>query len=76
MNVVLPEYGYLEVLSEKAFALVSAEPTKTTNSTSTSAMNEGDFHSGPAGYSANTPYIVTQYGSGFKEEPDWADGEH
>lgn len=39
-------------------------------------MNEGDFHSGPAGYSPNTPYVETQYGSGFDEEADWAEGEH
>jgi hypothetical protein len=56
--------------------LERTQPTKTTNATSTGAMNEGDFHSGPAGYSANTPYSETQYGSGFDEEADWADGEH
>ncbi len=38
-------------------------------------MNEGDFHSGPAGYSANTPYSETQYGSGFLEDAEWHD-EH
>ena len=30
-------------------------------------MNQGDYHSGPAGYSPNTPYPDTQYGSGFEE---------
>jgi hypothetical protein len=35
------------------------------------SMNEGDFHSGPAGYSPNTAYPETQYGSGFDEEADW-----
>jgi hypothetical protein len=34
-------------------------------------MNEGDLHSGPHGYSANTAYPETQYGSGFDEEAEW-----
>ncbi len=55
------------------FSLESTQPTNTKNSSSSSAMNEGDFHSGPAGYSPNTPYVETQYGSGFDEEADWAD---
>lgn len=32
---------------------------------SDSQMNEGDYHSGPEGYSPNTAYPDTQYGSGF-----------
>lgn len=39
-------------------------------------MDEGDFHSGPAGYSPNTPYSQTQYGSGFDPSADWNDDEH
>lgn len=35
-------------------------------------MNEGDLHSGPHGYSPNTAYPQTQYGSGFDDEADWA----
>ena len=35
------------------------------------AMNEGDVHSGPDGYSPNTAYPETQYGSGFDEEAEW-----
>ena len=35
-----------------------------------SNMNQGDYHSGPAGYSPNTAYPDTQYGSGF-DEGDW-----
>lgn len=35
------------------------------------AMNQGDHHSGPEGYSANTAYSETQYGSGFDDEADW-----
>lgn len=43
----------------------------TTNNDSVAVMNEGDFHSGPAGYSANTPYSETHYGSGFDEDAEW-----
>jgi hypothetical protein len=34
-------------------------------------MDEGDFHSGPNGYSPNTAYPETQYGSGFDEDAQW-----
>lgn len=34
-------------------------------------MNEGDIHSGPHGYSPNTAYPETQYGSRFDEEAEW-----
>jgi len=34
-------------------------------------MNEGDVHSGPHGYSPNTAYPETQYGSDFDEEAAW-----
>ena len=34
-------------------------------------MNEGDVQSGPAGYSPNTAYPETQYGSDFDEEAEW-----
>jgi hypothetical protein len=40
------------------------------------AINEGNIHSGNAGYSPNTPYVETQYGSGFDEEADWAEHDH
>lgn len=38
-------------------------------------MNEGDYHSGPEGYSPNTAYPETQYGSMFDEEADWNEDE-
>lgn len=38
-------------------------------------MNEGDFHSGPEGYSPNTAYPETQYGSMFDEDADWNEDE-
>lgn len=34
-------------------------------------MDEGDVHSGPHGYSPNTAYPDTQYGSGFDDEAEW-----
>ncbi len=40
------------------------------------SMNEGDVHSGPHGYSPNTPYVETQYGSGFDEEAEWNEEHH
>jgi hypothetical protein len=38
-------------------------------------MNEGDFPSGPAGYSPNTQYSEPKYGSGFDEAADWRDDQ-
>jgi hypothetical protein len=39
------------------------------------SMNGGDFHSGPEGYSPNTAYPETQYGSGFDEDAEWNEGD-
>jgi hypothetical protein len=36
-----------------------------------SSMSEGDFHSGPEGYSPNTAYPDTFYGSGGHDEGDF-----
>lgn len=41
-----------------------------------SPMNEGDVHSGPHGYSPNTAYPDTEYGSGFDEDAAWHEGEN
>jgi len=38
-------------------------------------MDEGDMHSGPYGYSPNTAYSETQYGSMFDEEAEWNEEE-
>lgn len=57
------------------FGLDSTHVAKTTIATSTRAINEGDFHSGPAGYTPNITYLETKHGSGFDEAADWADGE-
>ena len=35
------------------------------------AEEEGIVHSGPHGYSPNTAYPETQYGSGFDPDADW-----
>jgi hypothetical protein len=49
-----------------------SQPTPTANP----GMNDGDFHSGPHGYSPNTAYPETQYGSWFDEEADWNEEHH
>lgn len=46
-------------------------PTPKPKSTVASQMDEGDYHSGPEGYSPNTAYPETQYGSMFDEEEGW-----
>ena len=46
-------------------------PKKNSSSSTAETMNQGDYHSGPAGYSANTAYPETQYGSGFDEDAEW-----
>jgi hypothetical protein len=38
-------------------------------------MNEGDFHSGPGGYSPNTGYPDTFYGSGGSNEHGHNEGD-
>jgi hypothetical protein len=48
-------------------------PTRTTSTPE--QMDEGDMHSGPYGYSPNTAYSETQYGSMFDEEADWNEEE-
>lgn len=52
------------------------KPTGATlpKSTRDAIMNEGDFHSGPHGYSPNTAYPETQYGSNFDEDAQWNEG--
>ncbi len=50
-----------------------ATPTRTTSTPE--QMDEGDMHSGPEGYSANTAYPETQYGSMFDEEAEWNEEE-
>lgn len=42
----------------------SDSPSPSTTLPEDRSMNEGDFHSGPQGYSPNTAYPDTYYGSG------------
>lgn len=53
-------------------------PTQTTQPTQRpasspgmSAEEEGNVHSGPYGYSPNTAYPETQYGSMFNPDAEW-----
>lgn len=46
-------------------------PPQTTTKVVETPMDQGDYHSGPDGYSPNTAYPETQYGSGFDEEAEW-----
>lgn len=46
-----------------------------TNTFQPDQMDQGDYHSGPYGYSPNTAYPETQYGSIFDEEADWNEEE-
>ena len=38
-------------------------------------MDQGDYHSGPEGYTPNTAYPETQYGSNFDEDAAWNEGD-
>lgn len=53
------------------FGSQAVSPPVTTIKPASQVMNEGDFHSGPHGYSPNTEYTETQYGSRFDEEAEW-----
>ena len=39
-------------------------------------MNEGDFHSGPEGYTPNTAYPETHYGSAGQNDRDEEDSKN
>lgn len=56
------------------FSIITGATYSTTIHSSGSgnpSMNEGDFHSGPEGYSPNTAYPDTFYGSGGHDEGDF-----
>ena len=58
------------------FMIRRAPNPPTTNSRVVdSTMDQGDYHSGPEGYSPNTAYPETQYGSMFDEDADWNEGD-
>ena len=46
-----------------------------TNKRGMTADDEGNVHSGPHGYSPNTAYPETQYGSDFDPDADWNEGD-
>jgi hypothetical protein len=49
------------------------KPPLETNNESGPSMTEGDFRSGPEGYSPNTSYPDTFYGSGGESDQDEGD---
>ena len=61
--------------NEEARRLIALEVKKQQelrqNSAPVEQMDQGDYHSGPEGYSPNTAYPETQYGSAFDEDADW-----
>lgn len=61
---------------KRLFGVQPVTPTAPTTKPVANTMNEGDFHSGPHGYSPNTAYTETQYGSRFDEEAEWNEDEH
>lgn len=68
----------LVVVGALFFSLVAGanrHPDYSAGEQNLETMNEGDFHSGPEGYSPNTAYPETQYGSSFDQEADWNDEE-
>ena len=50
---------------------VTSSKASPSSSSGNSSMNEGDFHSGHEGYSPNTAYPDTFYGSGGHDEGDF-----
>ena len=56
---------------KRLFGTSAVTPPQPTPPPVDSKMDEGDIHSGPHGYSPNTPYTETQYGSMFDEEAEW-----
>jgi hypothetical protein len=51
------------------------KPPNQGNSESGSGMTEADLHSGPDGYSPNTAYPDTFYGSGRSSDSDQDEGD-
>lgn len=62
--------GWVFFAIAKAILTPSKTPTQQRGSDMT-AEEEGNVHSGPYGYSPNTAYPQTQYGSGFDEDAEW-----
>ena len=60
---------------KRLFGNSNATPPQVAQQPVNSPMDEGDIHSGPHGYSPNTAYPETQYGSRFDEEAEWNEEE-
>jgi len=69
-------FGTSDVEARRLIALeVKKQQELRQSSAPLEEMDSGDYHSGPEGYSPNTAYPETQYGSAFDEDADWND-EH
>lgn len=70
--VVVGAFSFLWALVTGPRHPVSTQAVRQDAADEIDGMNEGDIHSGPYGYSPNTAYPQTQYGSDFNEDAEWA----
>jgi len=54
-------------------SIFSGAGTRPSRPANPAEMNEGDFHSGPEGYTPNTAYPETHYGSAGQNDRDEED---
>ena len=66
---------FLVFLSRLIFGGAMRAVRSPTNTRGMTAEDEGNVHSGPHGYSPNTAYPETQYGSDFDPDADWNEGD-
>ena len=66
---------FLVFMVRLIFGGVARAVQSPTNTTAMTVDEEGNVHSGPHGYSPNTAYPETQYGSGFDPDADWNEGD-
>ena len=69
MNWIKKVLGIEPKLTRETY--IPPKQNKPQPSADSTPMTEGDFHSGPTGYSPKTAYPETQYGSGFDEDAEW-----
>jgi hypothetical protein len=55
----------------RSASMSPAAPSPSGRTLGMSAEEEGNVHSGPYGYSPNTAYPETQYGSLFNPDAEW-----
>ena len=70
--VVVGAFSFMWALVTGPRQPVSTQAVRQDAADEIDGMNEGDIHSGPYGYSPNTAYPQTQYGSDFNEDAEWA----